>query len=537
MTKGLAMGSMIAVGLISVLLVSACGSNSTSSDCGNSVVNSGETCDTAIASGGTGACPTSCNDNNACTTDNLENAGTCTAKCTYTAITPCCGNNQLETGEECDPPNGTTCSPTCKTISQLCGNGTLDAGENCDKGILADQPNACPASCDDGNTCTTDTLEGYAADCSAKCTNTAITPCCGNLIKETGEDCDPPNGTNCGTDCKTLTTCGNGQLDTGETCDTAIISGTGACPTSCTAPDACTTSQLQNAGTCIAACQNTAIIPCCGNSAVETGEDCEPPGTSTCDSNCQSIEVDITGTWISHFNTTGTITSPAGNVTGATIDIIFRLYISNSGGNAVSKFEICSLQTTKPNSFSVTYSNAVMATLNTTANGPEILAPIGDTITMPTFNILTGTQLATFPTDSNSPCSAPPLGCPTNNCTATCSDAPNTDGDSMYGVALTINIPSYPAIAAYTGIYITTALNDAVLQDATTITGTTSFMVDGYVWGTAIYNITVLNYPGPFGVTPDSAAVGFTALKLTGNQPCSTVLTKCSTGPTGSCHL
>ncbi len=40
-------------------------------------------------------------------------------------------------------------------------------------------------------------------------------------------------------------TCGNGVVDPGENCDTAIAAGQpGACPTSCTASDTCTTSQL-----------------------------------------------------------------------------------------------------------------------------------------------------------------------------------------------------------------------------------------------------------------------------------------------------
>lgn len=77
-----------------------------------------------------------------------------------------------------------------------CGNGQLDPGENCDPGIKAGDPGACPTSateCDDLNTCTTDSLTGQAADCSAICVNTALTPCCGNGIKEAGEVCDDGN--------------------------------------------------------------------------------------------------------------------------------------------------------------------------------------------------------------------------------------------------------------------------------------------------------------------------------------------------------
>jgi formylglycine-generating enzyme required for sulfatase activity len=66
--------------------------------CGDRVVSTGETCDTGIAAGQTGVCPTSCeDDNNNCTTDTLKNAGTCQAVCTYVEITIC------TVGDSCCP--------------------------------------------------------------------------------------------------------------------------------------------------------------------------------------------------------------------------------------------------------------------------------------------------------------------------------------------------------------------------------------------------------------------------------------------------
>ena len=38
----------------------------------------------------------------------------------------------------------------------LCGNGAIDDGETCDTAIAAGDEGACPASCDDGKECTTD---------------------------------------------------------------------------------------------------------------------------------------------------------------------------------------------------------------------------------------------------------------------------------------------------------------------------------------------------------------------------------------------
>ncbi len=50
--------------------------------CGNGVVDTGETCDLGIA-GGAGSCPTSCDDEVACTVDALVAAGTCQAACIH----------------------------------------------------------------------------------------------------------------------------------------------------------------------------------------------------------------------------------------------------------------------------------------------------------------------------------------------------------------------------------------------------------------------------------------------------------------------
>ncbi len=74
-----------------------------------------------------------------------------------------------------------------------CGNGLLETGEDCDPGIPAGDPGACPQSCDDQDPCTADTLLGTAADCDARCEHHALTPCCGNGIKEPGEVCDDGN--------------------------------------------------------------------------------------------------------------------------------------------------------------------------------------------------------------------------------------------------------------------------------------------------------------------------------------------------------
>lgn len=61
--------------------------------------------------------------------------------------------------------------PDMKPV-EMCGNGTIDDGETCD--------GDCPASCDDGDACTTDTVEaGDAATCDLICKNEQAIDVCG----------------------------------------------------------------------------------------------------------------------------------------------------------------------------------------------------------------------------------------------------------------------------------------------------------------------------------------------------------------------
>ena len=250
--------------------------------CGNGAVNPlvGEICDPAIAAGSPGACPTTCNDNLACTSDVLSGTG-CQAACSHSPITA------TVAGDMCCPAGAS--SLTDADCPVVCGNGAVELGERCDTAITVGMPGACPATCNDGFVCTTDTLTGVGT-CAAQCTSTQI------LTAMNGDGCCPP-GADPGNDADCLPGCGNGVVNAGETCDTGIASGVGSCPTTCSDGMACTRDVLVNAGTCTAACTFPAItlpvngdgccpaganslndndcVPRCGNSLVEVGEQCD----------------------------------------------------------------------------------------------------------------------------------------------------------------------------------------------------------------------------------------------------------------------
>jgi uncharacterized protein YkwD len=54
----------------------------------------------------------------------------------------------------------------------MCGNGVVEAGELCD--------GDCPASCDDGDACTTDSMAGGASTCNVVCINQPGGGMCGS---------------------------------------------------------------------------------------------------------------------------------------------------------------------------------------------------------------------------------------------------------------------------------------------------------------------------------------------------------------------
>jgi cysteine-rich repeat protein len=182
-----------------------------------------------------------------------------------------CGNGVIEGFEECDegdtmPNDG--CSATCHLE---CGDGMVTGAELCDTAIAAGSTGACPASCDDGMDCTSDSLSGV--DCQVSCVHGDIT------IPAAGDGCCPP-GADATTDTDCPAVCGNMLVEPGETCDTGITTGAGSCPTSCDDAIACSLDAMTGSA-CTAACTNTPIT------TPMAGDMCCPPGaTPATDTDC-----------------------------------------------------------------------------------------------------------------------------------------------------------------------------------------------------------------------------------------------------------
>lgn len=99
--------------------------------CGNGVVESGESCDTAIPAGQTGACPTSCDDGEVCTADQLLGSG-CQVTCQFTTLACKSSASDGCCPAGCDANSDPDCGTTC-------GNGVIDPGGFRDTGIAAGQ--------------------------------------------------------------------------------------------------------------------------------------------------------------------------------------------------------------------------------------------------------------------------------------------------------------------------------------------------------------------------------------------------------------
>lgn len=228
--------------------------------CGDGELGPSEICDTAIAAGKPGACPTACGSDDPCVHSVLMGEG-CEARCVDQPVTGFIG------GDLCCPEGATAAQdPDCVAS---CGNGIVEAGETCD-------PQESCGECTSEDPCLTSRVEGSAATCTAKCVWTTIANCV------SGDKCCP-HGCQGDQDSDCSASCGDGKIDAeaGETCE---AQSENPCPDSCDDGEACTQDiQTGSPENCNVRCSHVAIT------LRDSGDGCCPPGANAqTDTDCQS---------------------------------------------------------------------------------------------------------------------------------------------------------------------------------------------------------------------------------------------------------
>jgi len=263
------------------------------------------------------------------------NSDTAPNACRTNCKLPSCGDGVVDgsngSGEQCDDgndDNSDNCLNTC--VAATCGDGFTCSAANCTSGA-----GGAPEQCDDGNgdngdaclaICVPNTCgDGFVNPAAEACDGGGATATCdndctpvecgdGNANSAANEQCDDGNTNNadsCLNDCKTAR-CGDGVLCTAlnctsgpgggpESCDDANTSSNDGCSATCDAEicgdgitqpprEQCDDGFANNSDTQPDACRTNCTNPRCGDSVVDSGEDCDDGNTlpgDNCDENCQ----------------------------------------------------------------------------------------------------------------------------------------------------------------------------------------------------------------------------------------------------------
>ena len=213
------------------------GANSTTDDdceaeCGNGIREGMELCDGAD-------CPTSCDDGNPCTEDELVGAAaSCNARCRHGSGTVnACGGCRALTNRP-----GSACMAT---LNSCVSSGMYECDGTEAVQCNARMPTGAAEQCNgDDDDCDGRVDEGVKNTCGG-CTSLPAAVGASCFVEGVGctnqgkYECDGTNALRCDA---MPCLCGNGVVDAGESCDVMVPGGNpGSCPVACNDNDPCTT--------------------------------------------------------------------------------------------------------------------------------------------------------------------------------------------------------------------------------------------------------------------------------------------------------
>jgi cysteine-rich repeat protein len=227
--------------------------------CGNGQIDPGEACDDGNVVDGDCCDSTcqfepsgsSCTDNNPCTDDMCDGAGTCTHQ-NHTGS--CDDSNQCTSDDTC--VNG-ACTGTAVPDGSACDDSNSCTDDSCQGGVCTSVATPAGTACpDDGNQCTDDLCDGAGA-----CQHPFRTGACDTGNDCTDGACSGPSEQCVATSKPDGTTCDDHNACTmGDTCQSGMCQGGPASPngTNCDDGDACTTNDRCFFG----GCSGTPCGPC-----------------------------------------------------------------------------------------------------------------------------------------------------------------------------------------------------------------------------------------------------------------------------------
>ena len=230
--------------------------------CGDGLRQSGEECDLGAKNGPNAGCERDCTlscvpsdprrgDAHCDPHDACKGRGSCGSdfRCTLSGALPSgadCGGGNICRNGACQAP---VCGDGIVTAPEECDDGSNDGTRGCDAHcrfacLSSDSTRSCaPADpCQGSSTCNdathtcaarTPLADGTPCGSARVCRQSQCLPdLCGNGTLDPGEQCDPPNGTTCDTNCQNVV-CGDGVRSGSEQCDDGNRTNLDGCDSSC----------------------------------------------------------------------------------------------------------------------------------------------------------------------------------------------------------------------------------------------------------------------------------------------------------------